>query len=103
MITLSGSDSGSRRAVRVDDVIEITLVENATTGYRWQLEIDTAMLRVADDSSEPGGPMRGAPGRRVFTLEALASGATTIRARNVRSWQPDRAAEEFVVQLDIAP
>ncbi len=102
MLSLSETDNNSRRSMRVGDVAEVTLDENPTTGYRWQLDVDQQVLRVVDDTYEPVGPMPGAAGRRTFRLEALHVGAVTIHARHLRSWQPDHVIAEFAVELEIA-
>lgn len=102
MITLTASDSGTRCAVGVGDIVEVALDEKPSTAYLWRYEVDPAMLRLVDEDTPPAGPPMGASRRHTFRFEALRSGATTLALRKTRAWEPDRVAEEFVAQLDIS-
>ena len=101
MLNLTAEDSGTRRAANVGDEVAIALNENPTTGYRWQTNIDDTMLRATDDTFEAASAATGAGGTRRLTFEVVRAGATELRLRKVRSWQPDEAVEEFTVTLDV--
>jgi inhibitor of cysteine peptidase len=101
MLNLTTADAGTKRSAAVGDEVTVSLAENPTTGYRWQPAIDKAMLAPVDDTFEPASDATGAGGTRRLTFKVLHDGATELRLRKVRSWQPDDAAEEFVVTLDV--
>jgi inhibitor of cysteine peptidase len=103
MLTLGAHDAGSRYDVTVGDVVAIELEEHPTTGYRWQLGVDHASVRVVDDTFANSDPsVRGAPGRRRVTLQVLRAGTIRVTFRKIRSWQPDDVVERFDVQFDAA-
>jgi inhibitor of cysteine peptidase len=99
---LTYEDSGSRRAVRVGDEIEVVLPENPTTGYRWHVEIDPEALRQANDHYKGATTPRGAPGIRVMTFQALRPGHALLRLVKRRAWEV-QSSDEFEVHLDVAP
>jgi len=102
VLTLSEADAGSRPDVRVGDQVVVELAEKPTTGYRWQVDVDTARARVVDDTFLSASDAMGAPGRRRLTFEVLQAGAVDIRLRNARSWDPENAVGEFSVTLEAA-
>src|SRR5438105_9627169 len=99
-LSLSTADDGSRRSVDVGDRVTVSLPENPTTGYRWQVEVDDAVLRLVDDRFEAPTPARGAGGRRVLVFDAAGAGSTTLRLENRRSWGSDPPSEAFAVRLE---
>ena len=99
MLTLSQADSGSRRTVTVGDRIEVELEENPTTGYRWQVDVDAAKVRVVDDEHRSDSDAMGAPGRRILTFEVLQPGEVDLRLHYARSWDMNNAEGEFEVKL----
>ena len=102
MDILTAARSGTRHALAVGDEIAVELDENPTTGYRWQVAVDTDALRVVDDGFTPASAAAGASGVRRFTVTALREGAPELRLRKLRSWQPDDVVDEFVVTLDVS-
>jgi len=101
VIALTASDSGTRSAVRVGDIVEVALDEKPSTAYLWRYDVDPAMLRFVDEDAPRAGPPTGASRRHTFRFEALQTGATTLALRKTRAWEPDRVAEEFAAHLDI--
>jgi inhibitor of cysteine peptidase len=74
----------------------ITLQENPSTGYRWQ--VDTAashnlsILRIEDKGFSPNGggsnrPLVGAPGIRRWSIEALRAGQARVSFVHRRPWE----------------
>jgi inhibitor of cysteine peptidase len=95
-IEVNGQDVVS---ARVGDDILIRLAENATTGYRWAIQITgTAVVSTGDAYVQPPDAQIGAGGQRVFTVTATAPGAADIVLRLARLWEPN-AIEERVVHV----
>jgi predicted secreted protein len=95
---LTYEDSGSDRAIGVGEEIELSLTENPTTGYRWEPDLDPAMLRQTHDSYEGDAEPRGAAGVRVLRFEVLQPGDVALRLVKRRKWD-QKVADQFVVRL----
>jgi inhibitor of cysteine peptidase len=100
-IELTPSDAGSRRALRVGDIVTVRLPESPTTGYRWEAHYDDASLRPTDDRFDAAGSSRGSGGVRVLTFEAVRAGEVTLHLANRRAWESGAPSQEFSVQLDV--
>lgn len=74
----------------------LELEGNATTGYQWQLELDTDKVRLVDEEYQPSGAGVGGGGLHKFTLEPVAAGETIIHARYKRSWESKPIEEEKI-------
>jgi predicted secreted protein len=86
---------------RVGEPFTIELEGNATTGYRWQLELADDKVRLVDEQYVgQGGGAVGAGGKFVFTVEPVTRGQTTIRARYKRPWDA-HTPEQQEFRLDI--
>jgi inhibitor of cysteine peptidase len=101
---LGPADDGRTVEVRPGERIVVELPENATTGYRW--EVDTSGLGAVSyaDSGTMGGagggppaatrPAPGAAGARRLVFEARGPGEGQIRLRRVRPWEGASSARE---------
>ena len=84
-VRATASDNGKTVHLTRGDVLQVTLAENAGTGYAWRLTRRPAasILRqlsnrfVAPPQTNP--PTVGAPGRRVVRWRATNRGATSLR------------------------
>ncbi len=91
MVTLSEKDDGRSVDLKVGDDLEVTLPENATTGYRWAVDhIDGPVVNLV--STRPHDPSGGAVGSGglvsfVFRGEKPATGA--IALKQWRPWEGD--------------
>jgi len=90
VIQIGNADNGGKRKLRVGDVFEVTLPENPTTGYRWQLHSPVGpVLEVEDDSfAGPSSGMIGAGGLRSWRFRVLREGLAHLVIDNRRSWEP---------------
>ena len=101
MVELSDGDAGTRRGVRAGETISIALSESPTTGFRWELADPDDFEEIGDRTVAATLPP-GAPGTRVFLVRPRRSGSL-LRLRLVKRRRWERtAAEEFVVDLDVA-
>ena len=97
---LSDGDAGTRRELRAGETISIALSESPTTGYRWELASPDDFEEIGDRTIAATLPP-GAPGTRLFLLRPRRSGSLRLRFVKRRRWERT-AAEEFVVDLDLA-
>ncbi|MFD7105885.1 protease inhibitor I42 family protein [Streptomyces celluloflavus] len=98
------ADDGTTHTVRLGEEIVLSLPENPTTGYRWQLvSAGTPTLRTNGDHYEPGGTGTGAGGTRTLRFIAAEPGDATLRLVNRRSWEADgEEAGSFALTLHVA-
>jgi predicted secreted protein len=76
---------------------ELTLEENATTGYRWSAAVAGAAVELLDsDFVPPAGDAAGAAGIRRVQVRAKAAGTAELHLRLGCSWSSDPAAERTV-------
>jgi inhibitor of cysteine peptidase len=91
--------------IRRDDTLLVELVENATTGYRWQLDPEPAdRIEITRDEPDPGSvAARGAGGKRRFWLRPTTAGDVTLHLRSVRAWDPTHPDERVDIAIHIVP
>jgi inhibitor of cysteine peptidase len=92
------SSDGSTVTVARGDTLHVSLPQNASTGYRWELTPSAGML-IVDDRLEPAASAHaGAGGQRVFVLRVDEPGV--VRARLRRAWEPpQRTAQTYTVRV----
>jgi len=86
----------------------ITLRENASTGYRWQLNparsTNLAIVHVVDRGYQAGqSGLIGAAGSHGWEIEAVSAGSASIMFTFARPWEHEPPAETYVVQVTVAP
>ena len=83
---------------RVHQFVELSLGENPTTGFRWQVQLDGSPACALRNDTNPA-PAEGGVGKagmRRFLFEAVRSGTCQIRLVYSRSWEskpPDRTLQ----------
>ena len=95
---------------REDDALRLSLPENPSTGYRWQLELPRGLGLQIDEFSPPGPALGtaarspwarssavGGEGVRTFELRAGRERGGVFHCRLARPWRPDEVREEFGV------
>jgi predicted secreted protein len=88
--------------VAPDGVLEIALPENATTGYRWELDsLPPDAEVVADRVEPPANGAIGAAGLRVFGVRPGHGGTFSARLR--RSWETVEPLRTFSVRVRSRP
>ena len=89
-VHLTEQDAGRKVDLHLGQSCVVTLVENATTGYRWAIaSIDSNLLETAEvKPSYPGGAV-GAGGHVAWTFVAKAPGDTTVNFKLWRQWVGD--------------
>lgn len=81
----------------VGDELKLTLPENRSAGYRWELVHDPeSALRVIRDEFEPGSaPQVGSPGARHWVFKACEVIRTTLELQSKRSWDDGPPSKDF--------
>jgi inhibitor of cysteine peptidase len=102
-IQISAAESGKSFAVRVGDELVVSLPENPTTGYRWQLDSPGSLFVVEnDDFALPQHAGIGAAGTRLLTLRATAAGRASLHLVLRRDWENDNLSiQDFSASVDI--
>ena len=103
-VELTIQDSGRTLSLPIKQTIQITLSENPTTGYRWQvLESGTPVLRLRNDSFQRGSSSAvGAGGNRIFEFVTDAAGAAALRLGYARSGDTSSQKNEFVLTVQVS-
>jgi predicted secreted protein len=88
MIELNETMAGRPVTIDVGERVRITLAENRTTGYRWQVGGDCAgILAVEEDQFKAGSGLPGAGGERMWVFAAKAEGRCELRFESARAWE----------------
>lgn len=93
---------GKEVEVAMGGSVIVTLVSNPSTGYQWKLaeKLDEAVLKLAhskyqaSEAATPGGEPIGAPGKEVWTFEAVGKGEAVVSLEYVRPWEEGVPAVE---------
>jgi inhibitor of cysteine peptidase len=102
---LGAEDKSRSVGVHSGEIVTLTLPENPSTGFRWEVDGSAnALLHL--ESSEyvpPAGAPPGVAGRHVWRYKAIAPGQVTLSLSLTRSWEANApAADEYAVTLNIA-
>lgn len=85
--------------LKQDQVFQVTLAANHTTGYKWMLAKvpDPKVVKlvtnnyVPDNAEGPDGRLRkGVGGHEVWTFQAMGPGRAMIMLNYVRPWEKDK-------------
>jgi inhibitor of cysteine peptidase len=94
-IELSESSSASSYVLPRNEELVLTLAENPTTGFRWEvLQSGAGALRLLGDAADAGSAVPGAGRRRVLRFVAQDPGSVELTLVLRRSWEPPEAALE---------
>lgn len=105
------SDSNAQNFVRVDEsnaqekvlvnqnqVLEVHLYTNPSTGFSWQLANPNGILKQVGDwdfiSDNPSNPI-GAPGTQIFHFVGMAAGTSNLEFVHARPWETNVTPTEF--------
>ena len=103
MLSFSETDDGRTAEVRVGETVQVTLPENASTGYRWTVDrLDADIVRQLSAEFYNAAKAIGAPGTIVFAFEAVKAGTGEIALKYSRPWEGDASiAKRFRVRLSV--
>jgi inhibitor of cysteine peptidase len=105
MLSLVEADSGRTIDIRPGETVQITLRENATTGYRWAIDhYDEEFIEAF--ATEPHYPSKsiGAGGEVAFVFQAKKIGTGEIVLKQWRHWEGDSSViARFRLRLNVQP
>ena len=105
MVSLVETDNGRTIDVHPGETVQVTLPENATTGYRWAIDhYDQDSIEAV--SAEPHYPAKAVgAGREVaFSFRAKKSGTGEIVLKHWRQWEGDASVtDRFRLRLHVQP
>ncbi len=99
-----GEDAdGTTVTAAAGDTIVISLAENPTTGYSWNMKLGKG-LKLVKTSYEPddtSGELVGAGGVRTWRIEATTAGEHTVSGVYERPWETgEPAAQTFTLTVN---
>jgi len=105
MQMLTEADDGRTVELHVGDAVRVTLPENATTGYRWEVDrLDAGV--VSSEGSEPhypGGAI-GSGGKVTFAFKAQKAGTGEVALKYWRRFEGDSSiVRRFRINLSVKP
>jgi inhibitor of cysteine peptidase len=105
MLSLTETDNNLKFAIRAGDLIEVTLPENATTGYRWAIDhYDRDIIEAVGSEPRYTSSTIGSGGDVVFTFKANKAGSAEIALKNWRHFQGDASVQKrYRLRIDVAP
>ncbi len=83
----------------VGDTIRLTLPENPSTGYSWQMTWSDGLEKVSDNyvqgnTGTAGHPLVGAPGTHEWVFKVMQPGAQKVTGVYKRPWESSSAGEK---------
>lgn len=97
--------SGTTIRAKVGDRITVTLRENPTTGYKWEMKLGPGLTLVMGTffgpSFSPSPPLMGAGGTRTWVVKVDKPGTATLTGVYARPWESaSKSAASFSLTID---
>ena len=109
MVQADDSFNGRQIQLHVGETFEISLSENASTGFRWITPAESAhkfekILRETESAAEGAGAPPGKPGVRHFYFEAIGPGTVELELHYRRTWETAKPpARKFTLHIRVRP
>ena len=102
----AASNADESGQLSIGAVKVVTLSENTTTGYRWQIDkgqiANLAIVQISDAGHQKSSSGRiGAAGTHGWRIKALAAGSARIVFDYVRPWEHTAPARRHTLALEI--
>jgi len=90
MIQVDANSNGREVSVAVDETVQVSLAENRTTGFRWELKSKAEpVCMLVKDAFEPAKGPPGKGGTHRWQFQAVRPGTGEIELENRRPWERD--------------
>ncbi len=101
---LTRADDGTTVSAHEGDEILVRLAENATTGYRWEIDrSEGPVALVADDYRLAPDVQVGGGGTRELRFRATGPGTARLELKHWQPWEGEPSvADRFRVGVQIA-
>jgi inhibitor of cysteine peptidase len=95
MIQVDDTFHGREVALQVGQTLQVSLSENASTGYQWSISPElknklAPVFREREETVQAADGPPGKPGVRHLTFEAVAAGTADLEIHYRRSWENDK-------------
>ncbi len=104
-IDLDSANNGAALDVSVNQILNIKLDSNPTTGYKWNLVTppDERILKLLSSKyNAPTGGALGAGGRETWQFQAVGRGTTALKLAYSRPFEPNTPpAKEFSLTVNV--
>ncbi len=103
MLVLSAENADQSVEVQQDQIFQVSLEGNLTTGYNWVMapQVPQLIEPQGDPEFEAASNLVGSPGTVTFTFKAVAPGQTTLHFDYKRPWEettkPEKTYEVTVI------
>lgn len=99
--SFGAGDNGKTVSINEGSQLKISLDENPTTGYSWNVTV-TPGLAIVDSQYSSSSHLTGAGGTREWTIKATGKGQQQFSAVYCRSWEPLTGNEsKFVLTVSV--
>ena len=105
-VTVDETNNGSSIDLEVGQTLEVSLEENPSTGFAWNVteEPDAAVIAPVEDDFDISDPYSdGAGGTRSLLFEAVAPGETEMLLDYYFQTESDDVYETFSLTVTVAP
>ena len=104
MVELNEASAGQPVKTQVGQRLRVTLPENRSTGYSWQLAGDCSQILAKEDDKATPGPsnMPGAPGERAWVFAAKTAGNCELRFESTRPWEKTATGKTVSFPVTVA-
>ena len=105
-VTVDETDNGGSVDLEVGQTLEVSLEENPSTGFAWNVTEapDAAVIAPVEDDFDISDPYSdGAGGTRTLLFEAVAPGGTEMLLDYYFQTESDDVYETFSLTVTVAP
>ncbi len=105
MTKLAETDNNRTVDLPAGEALQITLPENATTGFRWAIDkYDSEILEALGSEPHYAGKAIGSGGEVTFAFRGKKAGSGEIALKQWRQWEGDSSiVSRFRVRVNIRP
>lgn len=105
MQSLTEADNERTVDLRVGESVQLTLPENATTGYRWAIDrLDRDVVEEAGSEPHPSRGAIGSGGNVTFDFTAKKAGSGEVALKYWRHFEGDGSiVRRFSFRLNVQP
>ena len=101
MLKVDQTSNGGAVELPVGEMLEISLPENRTTGFKWNVKSSgEPICALLDDRYEPGRSI-GEGGEHRWQFQANQAGSADIELLYRRSWEGKKAARKFTIHVRV--
>jgi len=105
MLQIAQDDNGREVPLAVGEVVELSLPENRTTGFHWELKAKGGpVFELVKDEFEPAKGPPGQGGVHRWQFKAVRAGSGEIQLQYRRHWEQNAApARNYRVSVRVNP